>query len=75
MVYARGRFRSVLFKHRTMKHYIPKEDLRYYLRTTKKDIEFQQRILRYLCYGVPFCTLWVVFLINFLFYIFTGKAG
>ena len=25
-----------------MKHYIPKEDLRYYLRTTKKDIEFQQ---------------------------------
>ncbi len=75
MVYARGRFRSVLFKHRTMKHYIPKEDLRYYLRTTKKDIEFQQRILRYLCYGVPFCTLWAVFLINFLFFIFTGKAG
>jgi len=58
-----------------MKHYIPKEDLRYYLRTTKKDIEFQQRILRYLCYGFPFCTLWVVLTINFLFFIFTGKAG
>ena len=43
--------------------------------TTKKDIEFQQRILRYLCYGIPFCAVWVVFLINFLFYIFTGKVG
>jgi len=75
MVYAGSRFRSILYKHRTMKHYIPKADLRYYLRTTKKDIEFQQRILRYLCYGIPFCTVWVVFLINFLFYIFTGKVG
>lgn len=58
-----------------MKHYIKKEDLRYYLRTTKKDIEFQQRILRYLCYGFPMFTFWCAMAINFLFYIFTGKAG
>ena len=75
MVYAGSRFRSILYKHRTMKHYIPKADLRYYLRTTKKDKEFQQRILRYLCYGVPMFLLWSVLIINFLFFIFTGKAG
>jgi hypothetical protein len=58
-----------------MKHYIPKEDLRYYLRTTKKDIEFQQRLLKYFCYGLPIFTLAMILIINFLFFIFTGKAG
>ena len=58
-----------------MKHYIKKEDLRYYLRTTKKDIELQQRIIRYFCYGFPMFVFWSAMGINFLFYIFTGKAG
>ncbi len=58
-----------------MKHYIKREDLRYYLRTTKKDIEFQQRVLRYFCYGLPIFTLAMILIINFLFFIFTGKAG
>ena len=58
-----------------MKHYIPKEDLRYYLRTTKKDIKFQQRVIKYFCYGFPMFAFWSAMAINFLFYIFTGKAG
>ena len=58
-----------------MKHYIKREDLRYYLRTTKKDIEFQQRLLKYFCYGLPIFTLAMILIINFLFFIFTGKAG
>mgnify|MGYP003133560327 CR=1 FL=1 len=58
-----------------MRHYIPKQDLRYYLRTTKADIAFQKRLKKYICYGLPFCTLWIILIINFLFFIFTGKAG
>ncbi len=58
-----------------MKHYIKKEDLRYYLRTTKKDIAFQKRIVKYLVYGIPQLLLWSIMCINFLFYIFTGKVG
>ena len=44
-------------------------------KTTKKDIELQQRIIRYFCYGFPMFVFWSAMGINFLFYIFTGKAG
>lgn len=52
-----------------------KSELREYYKTTKKDIEFQQRVLRYFCYGLPMFAFWSAMAINFLFYIFTGKAG
>ena len=52
-----------------------KSELREYYKTTKKDIEFQQRVLRYLCYGYPLFAFWMIMLVNFLFYIFTGKTG
>tara|TARA_B100001057_G_scaffold486856_1_gene568667 strand:- start:618 stop:785 length:168 start_codon:yes stop_codon:yes gene_type:complete len=55
-----------------MKHYIPKADLRYYLRTTKKDIEFQQRLLRYIVWGLPIFTFWSMMGINFLFWLLRG---
>jgi|TARA_R100000482_G_scaffold103548_1_gene46381 hypothetical protein len=58
-----------------MKHYIPKAELRYYLRTTKADHAFQQRLLRYIVWGLPFFTFWSIMGINFLFWLFTGKTG
>ena len=69
MVYAGDRLRSILHKHRTMKHYIKREELRYYLRTTKADVAFQKRLLKYIVYGLPFFTLWAIFGINFLFWL------
>ena len=54
-----------------MKHYIKREDLRYYLRTTKKDIEFQQRLLRYIVWGFPIFTFWSIMGIHFLFWLLT----
>tara|TARA_R100000742_G_C4278642_1_gene101735 strand:+ start:2471 stop:2647 length:177 start_codon:yes stop_codon:yes gene_type:complete len=58
-----------------MKHYIPKEDLRYNYRTTKADIAFQKRLLKYIVWGLPIFTFWSIMGINFLFWIFTGKVG
>lgn len=72
MVYAGGRFGPVLYKHRIMRHYIKREDMRYYLRTTKADIAFQKRLLKYIVYGLPFFTFWFIMCINFLFWLFRG---
>ena len=55
-----------------MRHYIKKEDLRYYLRTTKADIAFQQRLLRYIVWGFPIFTFWSIMGIHFLFWLFRG---
>lgn len=56
-----------------MKHYIPKEDLKYYMRTTKADIAFQKRLLKYIVWGLPQFTFWTIMLINFLFYVIRGS--
>lgn len=58
-----------------MKHYIKRSDLRHHYRTTKADIAFQKRLLKYIVYGLPFFTLWSILLINFVFFILTGKSG
>jgi len=71
MVYAGNRFRPVLYKHRTMSRKI----IRKYLKTTRKDIEFQKRIKKYICYGLPIGTFVAILIINFLFWVFTGKVG
>ena len=55
-----------------MRHYIKREDMRYYLRTTKADIAFQKRLLRYIVWGLPFFTFWTIMGINFLFWLFRG---
>jgi len=55
--------------------YISKKALRHYLRTTKKDIEFQKRIKRYLFYGLPIFTFAMILIINFIFYLLIGRTG
>ena len=72
MVYAGSRFRSILYKHRIMKHYIPKADLRHHYKTTKADIAFQQRLLRYIVWGLPIFTFWSIMGIHFLFWLLRG---
>jgi len=52
--------------------YVSKKQLRYYLRTTDKDVAFQKRLLKYIVYGLPFATFWSIMLINLLFYVFRG---
>ena len=69
MVHARGRSRSILYKYRIMKHYIKRSDLRYHYRTTKADIAFQQRLLRYIVWGLPIFTFWSIMGIHFLFWL------
>jgi len=57
------------------KRYIKKADLEYYFRETNKDREFQKRIKKYICYGLPIGTFAAILIINFLFWLFTGKVG
>ena len=58
-----------------MKHYIKKDILRYHYRTTKSDLEFQKRIIRYIVFGLPMFTFWSIMGINFIFWLLTGKTG
>ena len=72
MVYAGNRFRPILYKHRAMKHYIPRADLRHHYKTTKADIAFQKRLLKYIIWGFAMFTFWSIMLVEFLFWLFRG---
>lgn len=49
------------------------------MKATKKeinmpvDIELQKRIIKYIVWGLPQFTLWMIFLIHFIFYVIRGS--
>lgn len=48
-------------------------------KATKKEInmpvdkELQKRIIKYIVWGVPQFTLWMIFIIHFIFYVIRGS--
>tara|TARA_B100001094_G_scaffold173608_1_gene167909 strand:+ start:952 stop:1119 length:168 start_codon:yes stop_codon:yes gene_type:complete len=55
-----------------MKNYIPRADLRHHYKTTKADIAFQKRLLKYIIWGFAMFTFWSIMLVEFLFWLFRG---